>query len=344
LFSLGEGGPDGLALAGKYTPPQDPESLAGFALERYGAESHTELYYCFANSDLHPAIHLFGRVFVDEVFGQLEQAMAADARLNSQHPPLYSERVVAEMVAAQHDKNVRSRPEKQARPRRVANDVSSGSEPENEDNPSIIQVFDGSWLQGFADIERADFEEYGWLFRIYASEHGDGDWAYNHCQIFRRAFAQLGPDVMLPKTDRRLYDLFEIGVAAVATLAVALNTRQFMPEILGINLGIEATGVGGSYMDQWKTARGPGARFRALAWRLHNSIDNYADGHTKWSLSAVQSFMRRVKDATPSEVEAQWQRIWRLWRCQDILTHGTDAEQAALAEHLNLESLAPTPV
>jgi hypothetical protein len=323
------------ALAGHYAPPQDPDSLSEFALERYSALSHTELYYCCANSDLHPAIHVFGRVFVSEVFAQLERAMASDERLNSQHPPAYSERTVAEIVAAQHEKNVRSRPEMTARPVR--------DDDPNEDVPSIIQVFDGSWLQGFADVERADFEEYGWLFRIYASEHGDGDWDYNHCQIFRRAFAQLGPDVMLPKTDRRLYDLFEIGVAAVATLAVSLNTRRFMPEILGINLGIEATGVGGSYMDQWKSARGPGARYRALAWRLHNSIDNYADGHTKWSLSAVQSFMRRVKDATPAAVEREWQKIWRLWRCQDILTHGSDAEQAALAEHLSLESLAPTP-
>ncbi|MET0412479.1 MAG: hypothetical protein ABW217_14350, partial [Polyangiaceae bacterium] len=75
------------ALAGHYAPPQDPDSLSEFALERYGALSHTELYYCCANSDLHPAIHVFGRVFVSEVFAQLEQAMHSDERLNSQHPP-----------------------------------------------------------------------------------------------------------------------------------------------------------------------------------------------------------------------------------------------------------------
>ena len=46
----------------------------------------------------------------------------------------------------------------------------------------------------------------------------------------------------------------------------------------------------------------------------------------------------------PSETEAQWRKIWRLWRCQDILTHGSDSERAALAEHLSLSSLAPTPV
>jgi hypothetical protein len=95
-------------------------------------------------------------------------------------------------------------------------------------------------------------------------------------------------------------------------------------------------------MERWKRAEGRGNTWEALAARLHNSIDNYADGHTKWSLSAVQSFMRRVKDGAPSQVQAQWHRIWRLWRLQDILTHGLESERDALAEHINLRSLAPT--
>jgi hypothetical protein len=344
---LGESVP----LAGLYAPPQDPESLAAFAFERYGELSCTDLYFHFANADRHPAIVLFGRVFVDQVFAGLSAAFEGDARLNSMHPPEYSERSVAEMVAAQHEKNVRSREAFVAPPPATvdtadavdAAKLAEDAEDDGLDTPSIIQVFDGSWLQGFADVQRAGYEEYGWLFRIYASEHGDGDFAYNHCQIFRKAFTQLGPHAMLPKTDRRLYDLFEIGAAAVTTLAVSLNTRRFLPEILGINLGIEATGVGGSYMDQWKNARGPGAGWRALAWRLHNSIDNYADGHTKWSLSAVQAFMRRVKDAAPGDVEAHWRRIWQMWRCQDILTHGSEGEREALAEYIGAGSLAPTP-
>ena len=147
---------------------------------------------------------------------------------------------------------------------------------------------------------------------------------------------------MLPKTDPRLYQLFDVGAGALATLAASLNTRRFMPELLGMNLAIEATGVGGMYLERWRRARGKGAKWKALAFRLHNSIDNYADGHTKWSLSAVQSFMRRVQRASPAEVQTQWHRVWRLWRVQDILTHGTDGERAALSEHFNLTSLAPT--
>jgi hypothetical protein len=341
--------PDPIPLAGRYAAPQDPQSLQEFAFARYGELDNRDLYHCFANSDCHPATLVFGRAFVQDALGQLYHALDSDERLNSMSTPPYSERYAAEMVAEQHEKNVRSRhePLPEATPPAATKSEApaSATEPSSAAgglaNP-IAAIFDGCWLQGFADVRAASLEEYGWLFRIYASEHGDGELDWNHDLIFRKALAELGPDVMLPKTDRKLYDLFAIGVGSVATLAVSLNTQYFLPEILGLNLGIEATGVGGEYMDAWKMAEGEGSHYKALAARLHNSIDNYADGHTKWSLSAVQAFMRRVKEAAPSQVDHQWQRIWRLWRCQDIFTHGTDIEKKALAEHFGVTSLAPT--
>ncbi|MET0286871.1 MAG: iron-containing redox enzyme family protein [Polyangiales bacterium] len=312
-------------LQDAYLPPQEREALEQFAFTRYGTLGNTELYHCFVNIDLHPAARLVAKEYAGTVFARIADIFASDERLHSREPPRYSEREIAEIVARQHQKNVASRD--------VPNNSLASSD-SDEAVKGIQEVFDGCWVQGFADVQRADFEEYGWLFRIYASEHGDGDFAWNHCQIFRRAFAeQLGDDVMLPKSDPRLYDLFEIGFAAMVTMSVSLNTRHFMPEILGINLGIESTGVGGSYMEQWKGAEQEGNHWRALAWRLHNSIDNYADGHTKWSLSAVQSFMKRVKDGSPAAVDEQWGRLWRLWRCRDILVHGTLDEQAALDEY-----------
>ncbi|MET0389813.1 MAG: hypothetical protein ABW321_27825, partial [Polyangiales bacterium] len=321
-------------LEGTYVSPQDPEQLTAFAYRRYGVLPLSELYCCFVNADLHPAIHLFARAFITGVLAKVSAALDNDERLNSRVPPPYSERVIAELVAEQHVKNVRSRGKTPDQAGHSAN-VEGAKE-------YIGAIFDGCWLQGFADVRRAELEEYGWLFRIYASEHGDGNMEWNHCRIFRKEFAVLGPEIMLPKSDPRLYELFDVGVGSVAKLAIALNTRYFLPEILGMNLGIEASGVGGEYLERWKRAQGKGLRWEALAARLHNSIDNYADGHTKWSLAAVQSFMRRIKDAAPSEIASNWHRLWRLWRLQDILTHGTDVEQDALAEHLNLRSLAPT--
>jgi hypothetical protein len=323
-----------LELEGNYTPPQEPDSLAEFAFARYGSLSNSELYCCFANSDLHPAIHLFGRVFVESVLGKLSVAFATDERLNSKNPPPYSEQAIAQMVAEQHELNVRWRAQKQLNP----------STPDGADGSLtnyIGAIFDGCWLQGFADVQRAGLEEYGWLFRIYASEHGDGRMAWNHSLIFRHCFAALGPNIFLPKTDARLYQLFDVAAGSLAKMAVSLNTRRFLPEILGTNLGIEASGVGGWHFEAWKLAEGEGATWKALAHRLHNSIDNYADGHTKWSLAAVQAFMRRVKDASPGDVDAQWHRLWRFWRLQELMEHGTETERQALAEHIDVTTLAP---
>jgi hypothetical protein len=322
-----------LAPVGLYAAPQDAEALRAFALGRYGRLGLNDLYFCLANSDLHPPVRLFARVFVGGVLAQLGRALDEDERLNSREPPTYSEREVARIVAEQHLKNVRSR--ENWTPEQTSTD--GAGDPADD----IHAIFDGCWLQGFADVRRANREEYGWLFRIYASEHGDGDLSWNHCQIFRRAYAELGPDVMLPKADRALYELFRINVSAAAKLAVSLNTRHFLPEILGMNLGIEATGVGGDYMERWKRARRERSKWKELAYRLHNSIDNYADGHTKWSLAAVQAYMKRVGEAAPSEVPSHWHRIWRLWRFQDLASHGSVGEREALRQHFEVRSLAP---
>lgn len=269
------------------------------AAGRYARLPIREQFYAFANADRNPLVSVFGRVMIEETVRQLSAALR-DGSLGTEGPPEYSEQAVAKMVEERHAANVRSR---KARSRyRGDGDPARGIRP----------VFDGCWVQGLLDVERSGFEEYGWLARIYALEHGDGNLAWNHCQIFRRAFGELGPDVMLSKRDPRLYELFRIRLSEVATLAIAHNTRRFLPEILGVNLGIEAWGVAGGYMELWKEAEAEGSEWKALASRLHNSIDNYAEGHTKWSLAAVQSYMRRVKDASPRDADAACSAAFRL--------------------------------
>jgi hypothetical protein len=194
-------------------------------------------------------------------------------------------------------------------------------------------AFDGIWLQGFADVRGADHEEYGWLFRIYASEQGEGRLDWNHNYIARKVFAGYGPATMLPATDRRLYDCCSIRPRDILMTALSVNTRHFMPEILGSNLGIEASGVGGSYLDGWKANIGEGGnKWAALSSRLHNTVDNYDNGHTKWSLAAVQSYMARVEGATPGAVQREWHRIWRLFRLHEILEHGSEEERKAIEQ------------
>ena len=111
---------------------------------------------------------------------------------------------------------------------------------------------------------------------------------------------------------------------------MGLNTRRFLPEMLGLNLAIEATGVGGIYLTWSHNAERRGNQWQALYFRLHNSIDNYASGHTKWSLAAVQAFLARTRDAAPAAVDAHWRRTWRIWRFFEIREHGTDLQKQIL--------------
>ncbi len=332
-----------VALRGEYGYPQDPKSLHGYAMAHYGPLSIQEQLYYGSNSDQYPAVRLFARTMLDSFLRKLKGAFESDPRLTASPAPKWSERAISEMVVEHHERNIQSRPKPSADQAERIPTPMNAPKPEK---PSIAIAFDGVWLQGFADVHRSDREEYGWLFRIYASEQGDGSMDWNHNRIMRNAVSYAGPQAMLPATDRRFYEFCDANPMNLMLLAASLNTRHFMPELLGCNLGIEATGVGGSYLDAW---RGFVAKttndWAALSYRLHNSIDNYVTGHTKWSLAAIQSFMARVEESAPEAVEAQWQRIWRVWRLQDILEHGAVDERQALRETLGFDvsSLAPIP-
>lgn len=332
-----------VALRGEYGFPQDPKSLQAFSMAHFGPLSIEEQLYYGSNSDQFPAVRLFARTMLDSFLGKLKGAFENDPRLTASPPPKWSERAIAEMVVEHHERNI------QARPKAGVDQAKRNPTPMNApkpEKPSIAIAFDGVWLQGFVDVHRSDREEYGWLFRIYASEQGDGVMGWNHNRIMRNAVSSAGPQAMLPATDRRLYEFCDANPVNLMLLAASLNTRHFMPELLGCNLGIEGTGVGGSYLDAWRGFVSKASNdWAALSYRLHNSIDNYVTGHTKWSLAAIQSFMARVAESAPAAVEGQWRRIWRVWRLQDILDHGSADERLALREALGFDasSLAPIP-
>jgi hypothetical protein len=141
-------------------------------------------------------------------------------------------------------------------------------------------------------------------------------------------------NALLSLRDRRLYDVVQVTFAEIIMIAMSLNTRFFLPEMLGMNLFIEAKGVGGYYLTTEQAAKKAGKKWTALSMRLHNAIDNYASGHTQWSVAAIQAFMARVQDAGPRARAEQWHRIWRLWRFNELRDYGTTDQQRALEEHL----------
>lgn len=310
---------------GSYHPLQDEDSLARFAEARYSALAPHELLFHLVNADRWPAIRLHARRHAESTLARIDATLASDPSLRDELKPAYSEQVVAELMARHHERNLQWRQQPQ-----VA--LEARWQETLRAEPTLLPL-DGCWLQGFIDVYRSGLEEYGWLFRIYASEQGDGNIDWNHNRIYRLCFAPDDVRARAQTTSMELYDAYRdhfLG-GVLLKVALSLHTRRFLPELLGLNLANEASGVGGTYLYYAQRFAQEGDVYRALDFSLHNCIDNYASGHTRWSIAAVQAFQARVEAVAPAATEEQWRRIWRFLRLGQIFDHGTPAQRRALA-------------
>ncbi len=170
-----------------------------------------------------------------------------------------------------------------------------------------LTLIDGGWLQGFTDIRLASSTVGYSLFRTYWDELGNGLWELNHPKIYRDVLQQM--DIQLPPTgswafafDERLEEAsFRLPVY---WLSIGKFPVRYQAEILGMNLAMELSGVGGGYLAARRFLRHYG--FSTAFVDLHNTIDNVQTGHSAWAAEAIEAMMRR----TPAyEQEAVWQRV-----------------------------------
>ncbi|MFG6194394.1 iron-containing redox enzyme family protein [Nonomuraea sp. JJY05] len=81
-----------------------------------------------------------------------------------------------------------------------------------------------------------------------------------------------------------------------------------MPEILGLNLAMELSGVGGGYRRAAAALRRYG--YSTLFVDLHNTIDNVATGHAAWAADAIDTYLADLPRVLgPEGVTAAWERI-----------------------------------
>lgn len=177
--------------------------------------------------------------------------------------------------------------------------------------PAIL--VDGCWLQRVGILQDALPEVTRRLVRIHSDEIGDGEVARNHPQIYRNLLASIGLD--LPPIDTEdfiahpgfLRSAFDLPAYL---LAISYFPRRFLPELLGLNLAIEVSGLGGVYrqlahdLEYWG--------LDATIVRLHQSIDNFSVGHAALAAEAVRLYLDHIGAIEGSEeVERHWHRIWR---------------------------------
>jgi len=179
-----------------------------------------------------------------------------------------------------------------------------------------LTLIDGAWLRGFTVPSLINTEVGSILYHIYVDELGNGDIALHHGNIYRDLVRSMGYDIpVFSSREFSEYKFFEDSSFEVPVfwLSVSLFPRNFMPEILGLNLAMELSGVGGEYRRSGEVLAHYG--FSAQFTELHNSIDNVSTGHTAWAIDAIKSHMDEVHQHSGIEgLNAHWLRIWTGYR------------------------------
>jgi hypothetical protein len=174
-----------------------------------------------------------------------------------------------------------------------------------------LTLIDGSWLQGFTDYELASSQIGHSLFAIYWDELGNGEAKLNHPLIYREVLKEM--DVDLPPTASPEFAnwpgfrdaSFELPVY---WLCIGRFPRTFLPEVLGLNVAMELSGVGGSYRRAGMALRKYGFSTRFVD--IHNTIDNVATGHSAWATDAVDTLMSSLPDSPgPGGRSEVWERV-----------------------------------
>ncbi|GAA3015922.1 iron-containing redox enzyme family protein [Streptosporangium longisporum] len=174
-----------------------------------------------------------------------------------------------------------------------------------------LTLIDGSWLQGFTDYEHASSEIGHSLFETYWDELGNGEVKLNHPLIYRQVLAEMG--IELPPTGTPEFarwpglreGSFELPVY---WLSIGRFPQTFMPEVLGLNLAMELSGVGGTYRRARIALRKHGFSTRFVD--IHNTIDNVASGHSAWAADAVDTYMAALPSSRGTGAQARaWGRV-----------------------------------
>ncbi|RCW37657.1 heme oxygenase-like protein [Halopolyspora algeriensis] len=176
---------------------------------------------------------------------------------------------------------------------------------------SPMTLIDGAWLQGFTDYTLASSEVGFSLFATYWDELGNSELRLNHPVIYRELLAEMA--VQPPPTASREFAYWP-GFAdtsfelPVFWLSVSRFPRTFMPELLGLNLAIELSGVGGTYRRTKKAQQAHG--FSTRFTDIHSTIDNVSTGHSAWAVDAVDTYLASIPVSGGGESRASvWDRV-----------------------------------
>lgn len=146
------------------------------------------------------------------------------------------------------------------------------------------KMVDGAWLYGL--LERWQDSRFLSLIQTYLEELGEGSPAQNHVALYKRLLAKHGCE----RWDELSDDHY---VQGAIQLSFAYHSDQFLPEVIGFNLGYEQLPLHLLITAYELKELGIDPYY----FTLHITVDNGDSGHAKKAVDAVFDAMPKLGDA-----------------------------------------------
>lgn len=146
------------------------------------------------------------------------------------------------------------------------------------------KLVDGAWLYGL--LQRWDEPRFQGLIQTYLEELGEGLPEKNHVVLYRKLLASQGCDDWQNLDD----DNFAQGAIQ---LALAENAEQFLPEVIGFNLGYEQLPLHLLITAYELTELGIDPYY----FTLHVTVDNADNGHARKAVQSLRAAWPQVGDS-----------------------------------------------
>jgi hypothetical protein len=177
--------------------------------------------------------------------------------------------------------------------------------------PTILT--DGCWLQGIQQLDYFPSHAIGDLLRkIYEDETGNGKLEQNHPHIYQALLDSL--NIKLPPIYAQDFvnhpgfidSAFDIPAYL---MAISKFPSAFLPELLGLNMAIELSGLGKVYIRLSEELRF--WDIDSAIVDIHTSIDNLSSGHSALAVKAIQTYLDETSACSGEDImQAHWRRIY----------------------------------
>jgi hypothetical protein len=177
--------------------------------------------------------------------------------------------------------------------------------------PTILT--DGCWLQNTHQLDYLTNHQVGSLLqKIYRDETGNGIMKQNHPHIYQQLLDSLA--IKLPPIHSKAFNnhpgfLVSAFDLPVYLMAISKFPCEFLPELLGLNMAIEISGLGRVYLRLSEELKFWGINSAIVD--IHTSIDNLSTGHSALAIKSVQAYMDEISaNYGEQHLHEHWRRLY----------------------------------